>query len=835
MGDIFHDTAAHYNGYFYAKEKALEVEKKILTSSADDPTQILRLLPKIDTTLAKSYVSDTEEIIKMASISIQLHPYSRWANDNYRLVGLARLYDCDYLSAIQTFKYVNKKSSKANLRHKAVNNLIRTYIEMGDLIRAEEAIGYLEKEELDNQNSKDLFLLKAYFHQIKGDYPQMLSNLTLAAPRLTRQDRKGRVYFIIGQLNQKLGNNESAYDYYKKCLRTNPKYEIDFSARLNLAQVTEVKNEKAQILTRKKFSKLLKDAKNSEYKDKMYYEFGMFEKKLNRLNEAIELFIMSAHSGQNNRIKGSAFLNVGQLYFDSLKQFSVAKSYYDSALAVLPKDFENYENIFKRQEILADFVKYSDIIQRSDSLLMMAEWDSTKLRSHIDSTLAIKTKIAETKIKNRRSIAGNNQTNKINSLFQTESNGTQQWYFGNPVAVATGQTDFQQIWGNIELTDDWRRSSKPNALVDNNVATTQDENPMQPILKKPKVEEAPSQDQLAEKEYDKIYSQLPKTDLQKNVLKDQIAEAYLKLGDIYNFQLLEKENAITSYQVLLERFPNSILISEAIYKLYLINKEKGHPISESYKQRLLTEFPNSIFSKIILNPNYLEENRLAEEKQKQIYGKAYKYYEMDDMLAAQTEINLAKEIGETGFYSHLELLQILITGKTEDVTQYQAGLITFINRHPQDTLRYHAEYLLKSSKQFVKENSNVKGIRYLTSLEKPHIFVIAHKLYKNPKNTLINIIQDFNFNFYKKLNLQTTSLNFNDSLILTFSEFLPDKNVAIDYINKFSEQVATKQPFSELFFYKFVITKDNFNTLFRYKALNEYLTFFNRYYQKESP
>ena len=80
--NLYHNATAHYNGYFYAVEKTLEVEKIVLKSLDDDPNQILRLFPRLDTTLAKSYAKDTEEIIKMASISIQRHPNSQWVDDN---------------------------------------------------------------------------------------------------------------------------------------------------------------------------------------------------------------------------------------------------------------------------------------------------------------------------------------------------------------------------------------------------------------------------------------------------------------------------------------------------------------------------------------------------------------------------------------------------------------------------------------------------------------------------------------------------------------------------------------------------------------------------------
>src|SRR5262245_30081038 len=94
--DIYHNTTAHFNGYFYAKEKMAEIQKTVNQSMDDDHNQILRLFPKLDTALAHGYKKDTEEVIKMASISIQRHPNSKWLDDNYILVGLARLYDCDF-------------------------------------------------------------------------------------------------------------------------------------------------------------------------------------------------------------------------------------------------------------------------------------------------------------------------------------------------------------------------------------------------------------------------------------------------------------------------------------------------------------------------------------------------------------------------------------------------------------------------------------------------------------------------------------------------------------------------------------------------------------------
>ena len=65
---------------------------------------------------------------------------------------------------------------------------------------------------------------------------------------------------------------------------TNPEYEVDFYARLYLAQVTEISRSKSVNAALKSFRKLLKDSKNKEFKDKIYYEMGVFELKQKNLD-----------------------------------------------------------------------------------------------------------------------------------------------------------------------------------------------------------------------------------------------------------------------------------------------------------------------------------------------------------------------------------------------------------------------------------------------------------------------------------------------------------------------------------------------------------------------
>jgi len=827
--NIYHNTTAHFNGYFYAKEKTREVEKIILKSLDDDPTQILRLFPKLDTNLAKSYSKDTEEIIKMASMSIQRHPNNSWVDDNYVLVGKARLFDCDYQNAIQTFKYVNTKSTHADTRHEALLNLMRTFIEQEEFEKVEETFRFLEKEKLNRENQKDLYLEKAYYYQVRDNFDYMVRNLTKADSLLQKRDRIGRIYFIIGQVYQKLGFNSEAYNYYRKCINTTPEYEIDFYARLNMAQVARFDDKKDIKQLRAQFMRMLDDLKNQEFKDKIYYELGEFERKQNNLGPAIDNYKLSAHAGTNKRVQGSAYLRIGQLQFDSLKKYSLAKLYYDSAIAALPTDFENYEAIKKRQEVLGEFARYTEAISWNDSLLYLATFDSLTVRTKLDSVVASRIVPEDTsRKKKKRSSSSSASTGNSSAFFNQESTATSDWYFGNPSAVALGQSEFQRLWGTRPLEDNWRRSNKTSVITELNAPAEQTTG-----ISPDKQSESVTVEEKAD-EVGALIRQLPRTEEQKKTALAKIEEGYFKLGDLYYFQLNEKENALQSYQRLLTRFPDSEYEPEVLYKLYLITKESDPEKSARYAQLLKDNHPNSTYSRILINPDYLRETSVAAEKQKLIYKDAYALYQANNLRAATEKVNQAIDVGTTNFTPQLDLLKILITGKTEDVTRYQYELGEFLKKYPDSELKPYAEQLLAASKTLLEKLERAKGIQFGTALEGPHNFVIVYSTAERITNPVSSAIENYNSTQWQELKLNTSNLILNDEKTITLVTELPDRKTALSYFDKFLAQIAVAKPLSNYKFYSFVITKDNFQIFYRTKALDEYLTFFDRNYQKQN-
>ena len=255
-----------------------------------------------------------------------------------------------------------------------------------------------------------------------------------------------------------------------------------------------------------------------------------------------------------------------------MRKYELSQAYYDSAINSLPKDYEGYAEIKARQEILDEFVKNLNTIKWQDSLLVFANLDSAATRMKIDSSFQAKKALEEAnagkkkrKKSNRIEIVSN-----ANSVFNTGDDGNEEttdWYFGNLSAMSLGQSEFKRIWGNVPLEDNWRRSLRYTAP--RRAYPKSWEKQALRVATENKGEAAAPVDPVAA-EYDRISSQIPRTEEQKKQALKLIEDAYYNLGDIYYFKLLEKENAVITYNQLLDRFPETEYEPEILYKLYLL-------------------------------------------------------------------------------------------------------------------------------------------------------------------------------------------------------------------------------------------------------------------------
>ena len=76
--------------------------------------------------------------------------------------------------------------------------------------------------------------------------------------------------FILGQIAQSNSEYDRASAYYKGVLKRNPSFEMSFNAQINLAQCYDASSGDREFIV-KKLNRMLKDDKNKDYLDQVYY------------------------------------------------------------------------------------------------------------------------------------------------------------------------------------------------------------------------------------------------------------------------------------------------------------------------------------------------------------------------------------------------------------------------------------------------------------------------------------------------------------------------------------------------------------------------------------
>lgn len=688
----YHNITAHYNAYFLANERMQEMEKKMFLKRTEDYNKVLDVQPYIDTNTMKQHDADIKYSLEKAAIIYHKHEDSNWMDDAYYVIAKARFYARNYEQAIVGLKFVNTQSEDENLRHQSLIFLIRTFLRTSQDRNALTVINYLRQQELSKQNLREFLIMRAHYYRIKLNYKRALRYLAKAVDLMPRGERKGRIHFILGQMYQRFEQYDKAYVNYRSVLRNNPPYELAFYARLKMTQVSDVKSDKDVRKARRYFRRLLRDVKNKEYHDKIYYEMALFELRQDSTKRAVTLLKKSIDESAGNKVqKAYSYLKLGEIHYRPLEKYEEAKNYYDSAMVGLPKNVENYRMIRRRARILGDFVKYLNSVRLEDSLQRMAKMDTLKLSAYLDKTLKAEKereydeeqrlkKIAEEKAKRNRG----GSTSTLKELQ------TSVWYFYNPQLVTQGQIKFDQKWKNRTLEDNWRRSNKDPEEPDSLFKSGGKKGPTKAEVVAQRVKAAKNE----------LYQIIPFTKEALKASDKRLEDGFYELGKIYNLHLGEDKKAVDAFEELLKRFANTQYEPEVLYFLYLINQNlKNTGKMNYYKKKVLDNFPNSTYAQMIKNPNWLKEAKKHEKEVKDAYKAAYEAYEAYRYDEAQQVMDaILKKYPQNLVQDRFAMLQVLIISRTKPRKEREEALQKFIKDYPGSKLKRFAISLLKKSK-----------------------------------------------------------------------------------------------------------------------------------------
>ena len=736
----------------------------------------------------------------------------------------------EFQFAIETLQYINQTSTDDPTRHDALIVLMQTYMDSGDKEKAIDVANFLETQQLTEENMANYKVQLAYFNQREGDFEAMAMNLKEVSEIVPERDTRSRINFILGQIEQSNGNNAEAYKYYEASLKGTPPYDLSFYARLNMKNVSSASSPTEIEKTRKFYADLLKDGKNKEFRGKIYYEMGEFEKRLTNYDLALDNYFKAvAVEEPSPRQKSLSYLRAGQLYFEVYEKFELASKYYDSAVSIMPTDVDGYLVHSKRKEVLNEFVTQLNVISTNDSLLSLAELNPVSLDAFLDAYLDdLEEEERERKKEERRNAATTGSANVSGGAGFSAANNSGEWYFYNDAAVDLGALEFQRRWGNRPLEDNWRRSTKETVFNDESSEEVVVEEDV------PTEESTDKSSNARKAKKEELLATIPTTAEAQVKLHLENQAAYFKLGSVYRFGLERVPKAASTYKTLIEKYPNTEFKLETLYALYTIYLETEPNQAIAYRQQIIDEFPESLIAKTLINPNYSAEKEARNRALQQVYATAYRAYENGEYVRADQILRDAlKSFEDVDFLPTVELLAVILKAKTESLFSYEQGLNDFMSKYPEGKLNLYAKDLLVALRPVKSTILRSEDFEYSEDFKLLHLVSVVFEQTVTDGAQLKSLIEAYNNETFSHLKLSIGQLVLDEgrNLGIMFINSFADKKTAEAYNRALSRAVKGFKIEVDSNFNNFAISRDNFQMLYQSKELDTYLKFHKKFYQ----
>ncbi|MCX6280974.1 MAG: tetratricopeptide repeat protein [Bacteroidetes bacterium] len=851
----YHNTTAHYNVYWNGMDLMRQGIKDYDAQMKDNFSLVIPVYNFGDKSGNKAALF-ADNAIKKASKTIQKHSmffnhkeYCKWIDDAYMLIGISYFYKRDYPMARRTFEFVIKTYNDNDIKYNAMFWLAMANVQMGDYNRGEPMLDMLlnkiTKGEAPPKYEEKANLAYANSYILQRNYDAAIPYLNRALELNPKVKIKTRIYFILGQIYQKQDDPDRAAAMYTQVLKHNSAYEMEFNAKINLAQCYTNKSTDREYIV-KKLKKMLKDEKNKEYLDQIYYALAQISLTDKDTIHAIDYLGKSVSTSKtNNYQRAISALQLADIYF-SFPNYPKAQAYYDSTMQFLPVDFANYKAIKKKTATLTDLVQQLQLIGREDSLQSLAAMSEDQRNKIIDRLIANylasevkKNQEEQVKLQNQMFA---NQEEKMNT-----SSTQGRWYFYNAATLANGFSAFGKKWGRRRLEDNW-------FLTDKAITTTTTETPADTLpdlaaaggdttsKKKPEKKSTNPKDR-------KYYNQdIPLTPAKLLASNQKIMDAYYKAGFIYIEGLNDYGHSIESFETLLKKYPDFPRKAQTYFELYSLYKDlKNDQKSDYYRTLLLTGYPESDYAKLLINPDYFKELATKKSESSKLYEITYKaflnqQYYMVISNAAEAHSHYKSD---TSLLPRFDYLRALSLGKIEVADSMTVALLKIQQDYPRSPVSSLCQEVINSLASpsgpgvqagKTPADSNSVLLKAAESIYKfdstaVHFYILIVNNLKVDVNALKIKIADFNSRMHGLDELEVNSLLFdNNQEMITVSNF-DNAPKAMQYFLSIrdSKYIFTKLETSGDYS-DFLISVTNYPVLYRNKDIRKYIKFFEKNY-----
>ncbi|WP_097441920.1 type IX secretion system periplasmic lipoprotein PorW/SprE [Sediminicola luteus] len=585
-------------------------------------------------------------------------------DEAFLLLGKARYFDQRFIPALEAFNYILRKHTYSDKLTEARIWREKTNLRLENVELAIENLKKLFKyDELTDQEYADAraVMAQAYINQKVLD--TAIHQLKIASTYTKSKAEKGRYYYIIGQLFDRMGHKDSANYAYNKIIelkRKSPRVYM-INAEVAILRNTEITDQNREAIL-EHFTKLAENRENRPYLDKVYRGFARYHMNNGEDAVALDYYDKSLRATQgDDKLNALNYEDLADYYFDRYA-YKDAGAYYDSTLTNLQEHTLKARRIRKKLDNLEDVIAYEEVVSRTDSIVKVYGMKDIARRAyyqeHIDAM------IAEEEAKAQEEEA------KMEQGFATfmESPGGQEnqgkFYFYNVTSLGYGKTKFQNYWGNRKLEDNWRWANK-SIIQQEDIA----------IAQQIDTTGAAAAMAVAGRKYELDYylEQIPNDPKVIDSLKAEKNFANYQLGLIYKEKFKENVLAAGKLESVLANAPEKRLILPSKYNLYKIYQEEGSPLADQMRQDIVQNHPTSRYALIIQNPELVLEG--DSNGPDATYNGLYRKYQAQEYLQVMvgTEEAISRFTGDA-IVPKLEMLKANANGRLNGFQAYRESL-----------------------------------------------------------------------------------------------------------------------------------------------------------------
>lgn len=851
----YHNLTSHYNVYWNGMDQLRQGVREYQSTIVDNYSLILPVYNYGDKANNGQLSQYADIAITKASKAVQKHSmffnqkeYVKWIDDAYLLIGKSYYYKQDWGMARRTFEFVIKTYNKNEIKYEAMLWLGMSNIQMGDYKRAEPMLDMLQSKvnqgEAPEKYDMPLNLAYAQFNILQQKYDAAVPSLQRAVELNPGHEMKTRCFFILGQIYQKNGDYASATRMYKDVINRNATFAMEFNAKINLAQCYDTKSgDKDYII--KKLNRMLKDDKNKEVLDQIYYALAQVSLRDADTAAAVKYLASSVtFSTKNYYQKAISSLALADIYF-AMPDYSLAQAYYDSTMQFLPKNYPNFKEIKRKTETLTDLVTNLQVIQLEDSLQMMALLPEAERNKKIDEIInkilqeEQRKKLEEMERQTDPNLFGKGGT----ELASVAGPKQGKWYFYNPTTLSTGFSTFTRKWGRRKLEDLWFLSDKTIISFDDGFAEADTSMMVGDSIGGRQIIATSDP-----KKRDYYLKEIPFTQEQVDASNQRIIDAYYNAGFIYIDGLKDYKNSIESFETLLTRFPKNEHEPPSCYELYTLYGDlDNQPKSDYYRNLILNQYPETDYAKLLVNPDYYKEIQQKKSQAANLYEETWLAFSNEQyyMVLHNADQAFAQYPNDTSLIPRFAYLRAMSLGKVEVVDSMVTALQGIVDKYPGHQVTALASDMLEFLSQ--KRDANGEPVAKGTTQEEDpseklytyypnsiHFYILIVDGNKVDVNALKIKITDFNEKYFRLEELQVNSLVLDNSReMITVNNFY-DGLKAMEYYLSIKGSPYVYNKLENVGDYTdFVISVENYPIFYRNKSTELYRRFFEKNYNTQ--